>query len=310
MEQIRNNQLTLTLSTLGAELQSIMDADGKILYSPENQIVNRIRPQWFLENDYNDRCTILGRQYTLIYNRSKVTGLTTIGVFDDGKTIQGVRYIQEVSLMIALLTLLIGNIWAFAFSASFTRPIQKLSRLMKKVQDGDFSVRFTDPAKGEIKQLGDTFNMMTDKTDKLIKLVYQEQQRKREAEMQMLEAQIKPHFLYNTLDTIQWMARKYQAMDITDLVVTLAHFFRISLNRGGEKLSLADEFSMVESYLNIQKYRYEDMFEYHISCEEELKKCEVIKLIIQPIAENALYHGIKESDNDHGDIWISATAES
>jgi len=144
----------------------------------------------------------------------------------------------------------------------------------------------------------------------LINLVYKEQKYKRDTEIKMLQEQIKPHFLYNTLDTIQWMAKKYRASDIVDIVMALSNFFRISLSRGKEFISLGNEFIMVKNYLNIQKYRYEGMFEYVAEYEEDIKECEVIKLVLQPIIENALYHGIKESEDERGTIWVKARKES
>ena len=125
--------------------------------------------------------------------------------------------------------------------------------------------------------------------------------------MRILQEQIKPHFLYNTLDTIQWMARKKGANDIVDMVLSLSHFFRISLNSGKEILSVQDELTMIKSYLDVQKYRYKDMFDYKIEVDDNIKKCKMMKLTLQPIVENALYHGIKESDNEQGFIWIRAS---
>lgn len=309
---IKSVQALLQNITLGKTgFVFVMDPAGTILYTPKNKTVYRIRPDWFQEKKKGSTsCMIEGRKYNLIYNQSSLTGLTTVGVYDTGKTIEGVTNIKYTSVIIALLTLVVGSIYAFAFSRSFTKPIKKLSKLMKKAQTGDFSVSFEDSSKGEIRQLGESFNSMMDQTNHLIKLVYKEQKNKRDAEMKILQEQIKPHFLYNTLDTIQWMAKKYQAMDIVDIVMALSHFFRISLSRGKEFITLQDEFTMVKSYLDIQKYRYEGMFEYSAEYEDGLETCEVIKLILQPIVENALYHGIKESEDETGNIWIYARKES
>ena len=148
------------------------------------------------------------------------------------------------------------------------------------------------------------FNSMVAKTDELLKLVYQEQKHKREAELQILHEQIKPHFLYNTLDTIQWMAKGYHAQDIVDIVLALSNFFRISLSQGKEFISLEQEIAMVKSYLDIQKFRYEELFDYEVWTDPAILKCQVPRLSLQPLIENALYHGIKESEREHGTIWI------
>ena len=196
------------------------------------------------------------------------------------------------------------------FSASITRPISTLSKLMKKAQTGDMTVRFVNHYKGEIGQLGDSFNAMVEKINELLGVVYKEQKNKREAELKILHEQIKPHFLYNTLDTIQWKAKQYHAQDIVDLVLALSGFFRISLSQGKEFITLEQEVLMVKNYLDIQKVRYEDLFEYKTEIEEGLGNYMVLKICLQPLVENALYHGIKESDQDRGTIWIRAFSES
>lgn len=196
------------------------------------------------------------------------------------------------------------------FSASITRPISTLSKLMKKAQTGDMTVRFVNHYKGEIGQLGDSFNAMVEKINELLGVVYKEQKNKREAELKILHEQIKPHFLYNTLDTIQWMAKQYHAQDIVDLVLALSGFFRISLSQGKEFITLEQEVLMVKNYLDIQKVRYEDLFEYKTEIEEGLGNYMVLKICLQPLVENALYHGIKESDQGRGTIWIRAFSES
>lgn len=308
LDSIKSLVRDITLGETGFVF--VMDDNGRILYTPENKIVHRIRPEWFQENKRgSSSAEIQGKSYNLIYNQSQTTSLTTVGVYDTGKTIEGISNMKYSSIFLALLTIVMGSIWAFALSASFTKPIKKLSKLMIKTQTGDFTVRFEDKARGEIAQLGNSFNAMIDHTNHLLKLVYKEQKDKREAEMKILQEQIKPHFLYNTLDTIQWMAKKYQARDIVEIVLALAQFFRISLSRGKEYITLEKEFTMVRSYLDIQKYRYEGMFEYEAFYEEELGSSEIIKLLLQPIIENALYHGIKESELEQGTIWIRALGE-
>ena len=152
---------------------------------------------------------------------------------------------------------------------------------MKKAQTGDMTVRFVNHYKGEIGQLGDSFNAMVEKINELLGVVYKEQKNKREAELKILHEQIKPHFLYNTLDTIQWMAKQYHAQDIVDLVLALSGFFRISLSQGKEFITLEQEVLMVKNYLDIQKVRYEDLFEYKTEIEEGLGNYMVLKICLR-----------------------------
>jgi two-component system, sensor histidine kinase YesM len=148
---------------------------------------------------------------------------------------------------------------------------------------------------------------MIEEIQKLIDMVYREQQGKRETELKMLQEQIKPHFLYNTLDTIQWMAKEHGAGDIVEVVGALTSLFRIGLSRGKEMVSVSDELEHVRSYLVIMKARYEDKFDFTLSVDDATLHCMVLKLTLQPLVENAIYHGIKER-RGHGTIRVSAAA--
>lgn len=288
----------------------IQDSQGKVIYTPKNEIVYRMNPEWFQgEESGQVRCKIKGKQYNVIYSHSSYTNLTAVGVFDWGKTIQGVAHVRKASILVAVAIAIFAAICTISFAASITKPISRLSKLMKRAKTGDFTVHFDNPYKGEIHQLGDAFNALVDNINGLLKLVYEEQKKKREAELKILHEQIKPHFLYNTLDTIQWMAKSYHAQDIVDIVLALSNFFRISLSQGKEYITLEQESAMVKSYLDIQKFRYEELFEYETEFDPEIMKCKVLKLSLQPLVENALYHGIKESDLEKGTIWIKGYAE-
>lgn len=165
---------------------------------------------------------------------------------------------------------------------------------MRQAETGDFSIRFSENRQDEIGQLGQSFNRMIEEISNLIDQVYHEQQRKRETELRVLQEQIKPHFLYNTLDTIQWMAQEHGAQDIVDMVSALTQLFRVGLSKGQEMIPLREELRHVESYLFIQKVRYEDKFDYTISINPGIDQLRVLKVILQPLVENAIYHGIKE----------------
>lgn len=128
---------------------------------------------------------------------------------------------------------------------------------------------------------------------KLIELVYEEQKSKREAELKILQAQIKPHFLYNTLDTIQWMAQERKADDVVVMIMALTNLFRIGLSKGRESIPVSEEMEHIQSYLFIQKARYENKLNYEIYVDPEVRQEIVFKLTLQPLVENAIYHGIK-----------------
>jgi two-component system sensor histidine kinase YesM len=181
----------------------------------------------------------------------------------------------------------------------------ELRSLMKEAQEGNLGVRFEGRQEDEIGYLGKSFNAMIEEVQKLLDLVYKEQQSKREAELKILQEQIKPHFLYNTLDTIQWMAQEHDAQDIVKVVGALTSLFRIGLSRGKEMIRLSDELEHVRSYLIIQQARYEDKFDFSLRSDDDVMSLMVLKLLLQPLVENAIYHGVKER-RGRGSILVEA----
>jgi sensor histidine kinase YesM len=204
-----------------------------------------------------------------------------------------------VVILFACLTL------SFIIVRSISKPIEELKNLMGEAANGDFEVRFSSKSNDEIGQLGSGFNQMIYEINNLVNMVYAEQKSKREAELKILQAQIKPHFLYNTLETILAIAEENKVDEIAEIVIALTNFFRLSLGRGKETITIKDELEQVRSYLAIQKVRYGDKLDYEINCDNEILSRTVLKLILQPLVENSIYHGIKEKPGK-GKISIEA----
>lgn len=271
----------------------IMDEQGGVVYSPVNPIVYRIPGIWLKEASGSLVKRIGGEDYQMFYNSFPAIGWRIVGVFPLKESLKVVLDIQHYTLVVALATLLLAVAASWYFTNSIVRPIGKLRSLMKKVEAGELNLRFPAKTQDEIGQLGSSFNNMVLEINNLIQLVYEEQKQKREAELKILQAQIKPHFLYNTLDTIQWMAVDRDADDIVEIVIALTHLFRISLSKGQEIIPLAEELQHVESYLVIQMARYEEKLDYLIDMPADMLASPVLKLLLQPLVENAIYHGIK-----------------
>ena len=281
----------------------VQDSAGEIVYAPVNDTVYRIRGEWLQEEPGIH--VINGERYQLLYTHSNVTAWSTVGMFRVGETLEQMESLRKYTIIATSLFIALATVVSLRFSASFVGPISKLRRLMAEAENGNLDVSFdTQCYSGEIRQLGGSFNSMMDKIRELLGMVYKEQRDKREAEIRTLQAQINPHFLYNTLDTIRWMAEEHQAGDIVKLVSALTKLFRVSLSRGREVISLADEMEHVRSYLYIQKVRYEDKLNYRIDVPDALLSLRVNKLILQPLVENAIYHGIKQK---RGEGHISLT---
>ncbi|MNW42143.1 Sensor histidine kinase YehU [compost metagenome] len=193
-------------------------------------------------------------------------------------------------VFIVLLTLLVSSI---------IRPIQSLRQVMKNVQKGDQYIRADESRNDEIGDLGRSFNEM------LVQL-YRSEQEKKEIELKLVHEQIKPHFLYNTLDTIQWMAGDYGADNVVEMVEALSTYFRLGLGVGSPYIPLEQELYHVESYLHIQCVRYEEILDYELHYDEELLQRNIIRFMLQPLVENAIYHGIKPLGDQKCTISIFA----
>lgn len=287
----------------------VMDDKGDALYAPKNSIVDQLERERILTDNAGDFAEkVDGKPIQYIYQKSSFTGWTTVGVFPMQDRIQGINEINLYIVSFVFLVSLLGIAASYYLSYSISRPIIQLSSFMHKVENGNMSIRYNGKRRDEIGMLGNSFNQMLAQIKRLLRQVNEEQRLKREAELRSLQAHIQPHFLYNTLDTIQWLARKDGAYEATQVVESLSRLFRIGLSRGKEIIPLADEFEHIRSYLMIQKTRYKDKLNYSIEIEPELMNLFVIKLILQPVVENAIYHGIKERRGS-GFISIRATAE-
>ncbi|MCR5331457.1 MAG: sensor histidine kinase [Lachnospiraceae bacterium] len=209
--------------------------------------------------------------------------------------------VAAVVITIALLVL------SYYIPASITQPIRNLSEVTNLVANGDLTVRAQTDEGAEVKVLADSLNTMIDKINTLIEQVTTEQIHLRKAEFELLQAQINPHFLYNTLDAIIWLAEAGDSQRVVEMVKNLSEFFRTSLNQGKDTITIREELRHVESYLKIQSVRYMDILQYDIDVPESLYDYTIPKITIQPLAENALYHGIK---NKRGGGRISVRGEN
>lgn len=205
------------------------------------------------------------------------------------------------------LLLLLVIILSYYIPRSITMPITRISRVTDQVAKGNLSVRAAAESGAEARMLSDSLNAMIDKINELLDQVTTEQIRLRKAEFELLQAQINPHFLYNTLDTIVWLAEAGDQKRVVSMVGNLSDFFRTSLNQGKDIISIREELAHVRSYLEIQQVRYQDILRYEITVPEDLYEYKIPKITIQPLVENALYHGIK---NKRGQGMITITGKS
>jgi two-component system sensor histidine kinase YesM len=198
--------------------------------------------------------------------------------------------IAFILLLVNSLLLLAGSLF---ISRMITTPVNKLLSSMKMVEEGAFEKVSINKANDEIGHLQKGYNIMIDEIKALIERVIEEQRTKRKAELDVLQAQIKPHFLYNTFDAISALALAGRNEDVYTVMKALGGYYRASLSKGSEVISIAEEFELVKNYLIIQQFRYGDLFTIEYDLDPEVGKYKILKLILQPLVENAIYHGIK-----------------
>ena len=188
---------------------------------------------------------------------------------------------------------------------SIDRPLSDMKELSTQIAGGNLDARTKVPDLDELIPLANNMNLMAEQISVLIQKNIEEQQNIQKAEMKALQAQITPHFLYNTFDTIIWLAEEEKTDEVVKITKAFSEFLRISLSRGHEWITIAQELDHIKNYLTIQKIRYADILNYEIEADEEILNYKIIKLVLQPLVENAIYHGIKNK-RGRGHLKVSA----
>jgi two-component system sensor histidine kinase YesM len=276
----------------------IVDSEGNIIYHPQNELINSgIKDEdidFILGSQDGYISTIENdRTKNYIVATSEYSGWKIVGtVYED--EVNKYKFItkQIFSIMIGL-SLALAILVSLIISRKFLHPIKDLLKGMNQFKNGNLDTIIQVKHGNEIGELADEFNDMTVEIKKLVEENKKTENSKRKYELKALQSQINPHFLYNTLDSIVWMAEAGINEDVVEMTSSLSKLFRISINRGSEFITIAQELEHIESYLKIQKLRYGSKIDYDIKVQEELLQYSIIKIIIQPIVENAIYHGIK-----------------
>ncbi len=216
------------------------------------------------------------------------------------------QYLIYGSLVLFFIMVVIVAIYSSHLTDQIASPIMNLSKRVGEIKGGDFNERTPVSADAiEIQTLSDGFEEMVGQLNSLIQENKRAERRKRHAELELLQAQINPHFLYNTLDTIIWLIEADKKQESIKMVSALSDFFRFCLSRGKDIITLEDEEKHVLSYLAIQKIRYQDRMDYEVHIPESLYAYSIPKLTLQPLVENSIYHGIK-LQRDKGTIRVEA----
>ena len=291
-------------STVGTKGYAfILDAKGNIVYHPQQQqLYNELQTENISLIMDTDEDTVLtgtgndGKLYSI--SRSEKTGWTVVDCTNVKELLSKSRQAQSVYVLTAIILVIVALLFSRFMARSITLPIQKLRDSMKKVQEGDFSVSdVVVDSKNEIGSLTKSFDVMTHRIHELMEQNVHEQEEKRKSELKALQSQINPHFLYNTLDSIIWMAEGKKNEEVVLMTASLARLLRQSISNEDEVVPIANEVEYARGYLTIQKMSYKDKLEFQIEVDSSILYIPLIKLVLQPIIENAIYHGLKYKES-------------
>ena len=281
----------------------ILDEDGNIVYHPQQQqLYNELQTE-YIDEVMNCQTDVLNmgdgdsaRLYTI--SRSDTTGWTVVSCSYISELLKKSEEAQIIYMLMAVVLVAIALLISSFMAKSITQPILKLQSSMALIQKGDFRAGNVEvESRNEIGSLTETFNVMTLRIQELMEQNINEQKAKRKSEMKALQSQINPHFLYNTLDSIIWMAESGKNEEVVLMTASLARLLRQNISNEEEEISIFDEVEYCRNYLTIQKMRYKDKLEFRIDVAPEITSCQIIKLVLQPLIENAIYHGLKYKES-------------
>ena len=289
----------------------LIDGNGEIIYHPRQQLIysNLIHENNYAAAKYDDgnhNETFEGQQRLVTVKTAGYTGWKIIAVTptqDITSNYQQFRLFTLFFIFFAIFLMIFVNMF---LSSRIANPLKELELSVKDLDKGNLNgIDISVSGSYEVQHLGKTIRSMVDQLHRLMDDIVAEQESKRKSELDALQSQINPHFLYNTLDSIIWMIENERYDGAVTMVTALARLFRISLSKGKNIITVADELEHVRNYLTIQKMRYKNKFSYEITAEPETLPCATIKLIVQPLVENAIYHGMEFMSGD-GEIRINA----
>jgi two-component system sensor histidine kinase YesM len=294
----------------------LIDKNGEIMYESglketyayinDTEYANLYKNlNYNLENiSYN----VNGEKYLVIPYKSEYTGWTTLALIPQKQVLQGTDQIRNHIISILLIVFCLVFICSMLVSTQITKNLKLLNYNMKKVSEGNFTQLKLSGSQDEVGQLSHFFTIMTDKISEMMKDIERREKKSRTMEIEMLQAQISPHFLYNTLNTIIYLAALQNVQNIREITASLIDLLRISIWNDNLYITLSEELEHAQNYITIQQYKYNHKFTVDYKIDEDVLKYKTIKMILQPVIENSIIHGI-EPMQEEGHISISIIKE-
>ena len=288
----------------------LIDGDGEIIYHPRQQLIyaglleeNNLAAAGYTDGSHQE--TFGGTRREVTVKTVGYTGWKLVGVVPSENLWDNYGQLVLFFLFVVLFSVFLLVFVNLRLSEWITAPVKKLDRAVKELEHGSTEVDFDVGGPGEVEHLSHSVRSMVSTMRHLMDDIIEQEEQKRRSELEVLQSQINPHFLYNTLDSVIWMTENGRTDDAVVMLTSLARFFRISLSRGSSIIPIRDELEHARHYLTIQKMRYKNKFSATITAEDGVESLYTIKLIVQPILENAIYHGMAYADGD-GEITVRA----
>lgn len=300
--------LTKANTDNSSEYVYLMDGNGEIIYHPKQ---NLIYTHLYEENNhaaiaYTDgtrREKFKGEDRLITVKTVSYTGWKIVSVVPMDSLSMGMADMKLFFVLLVSILMFATIVLNLSISARIAQPLKKLNESVKEWESGNMSPDIYIGGSQEVVHLGKTLRSTVEQLRQLMDDIVYEQEEKRKSELDALQSQINPHFLYNTLDSIVWMIEGEKYEEAVFMITQLASLFRISLSKGNTIISIEDEMKHAKNYMNIQKIRYKNVFEISFDIDEEVLSYCTVKLIVQPLLENAIYYGVEGMDGD-GEINV------
>ena len=292
-----------------SEYVYLMDSDGEIIYHPKQKLIytnlyeeNNLEAVHYDDGSHQEIFQGEKRLITVktvSYTGWKIVSVVPMSAFNMG--LYGTRMFVIMLMALSMLMIIIIN---QLVSARIAKPLQRLNESVKEWEAGNLNPTIYVGGSLEVEHLGKTLRSTVEQINQLMHDILYEQEEKRKSELDALQSQINPHFLYNTLESITWMVEAQENEAAVRMISELAKLLRVSLSRGKTIIPIKDELQHSRSYMNIQLARYKERFKTEFRIEEEIENYCIVKLVIQPILENAIYYGVGNMDEDDGGMII------
>ncbi|NLF21161.1 MAG: sensor histidine kinase [Clostridiaceae bacterium] len=303
-------RLSYNASTSDTLSLSLLSGSGQILSSASGEQITEASGLETSLRQSGGEISSPDREMTILHRKIPAPDWYLVGTISNRNLLQDYRGLLSAFVLIILFSIFIAMVLIYSIVRSLYRPLASLIEHIDRVSSGDLEVQFPEErSSGDFRQMSASFNDMVRQIKNLMERVKTEQRQADLTKMNMLQSQIQPHFLYNMLDSIRWQAIYNKDKEVADMLYTFASYYRRSLSKGNDVISLREEIAMVEDYLTLQNMRYDNLVTLHVDIPPDWLDLPIPKITLQPLIENSIYHGFRSKNQRDGEIFIS-TAEA